>query len=104
MRPVKSPSIPLVTRAHLRGAGTLARRAWRPAYVRRLVVGDAVIALVAAAVTSWLAPRPAVGGTPFPGLALLVPLVWVAAMTLARSYEQRFLWVGPEEFRRVFFA
>jgi len=25
-------------------------------------------------------------------------------MLVARSYEQRFLWVGPEEFRRVFFA
>jgi exopolysaccharide biosynthesis polyprenyl glycosylphosphotransferase len=25
-------------------------------------------------------------------------------MLVARSYEERFLWVGPEEFRRVFFA
>jgi exopolysaccharide biosynthesis polyprenyl glycosylphosphotransferase len=35
---------------------------------------------------------------------LLLPLVWVAAMLVARSYEERFLWVGPEEFRRVAFA
>src|SRR3712207_1248528 len=25
-------------------------------------------------------------------------------MLVSRSYEERFLWVGPEEFRRVFFA
>ncbi|WP_448642060.1 sugar transferase [Geodermatophilus sp. URMC 63] len=34
----------------------------------------------------------------------LLPLVWVLCMHVARSYEQRFLWVGPEEFRRVFGA
>jgi exopolysaccharide biosynthesis polyprenyl glycosylphosphotransferase len=37
-------------------------------------------------------------------VACLLPLVWLGAMLLARSYEERFLWVGPEEFRRVFFA
>jgi exopolysaccharide biosynthesis polyprenyl glycosylphosphotransferase len=104
MRPVKSPSIPFVNRAQVRGAGTVARRAWRTAYVHRLVAGDALSALAAAALTTWLGPRPSAGATILPGLALLVPFVWVAAMSLARSYEQRFLWDGPEEFRRVFFA
>jgi exopolysaccharide biosynthesis polyprenyl glycosylphosphotransferase len=33
-----------------------------------------------------------------------VPVIWVGAMLVARSYEERFLWVGPEEFRRIFFA
>jgi exopolysaccharide biosynthesis polyprenyl glycosylphosphotransferase len=37
-------------------------------------------------------------------MALAMPFVWVLAMLVARSYEERFLWVGPEEFRRVFFA
>jgi len=37
-------------------------------------------------------------------VVVLLPLVWVGAMLVARSYEERFLWVGPEEFRRVFFA
>ncbi|MCZ2803674.1 sugar transferase [Modestobacter sp. VKM Ac-2983] len=37
-------------------------------------------------------------------LALALPVVWVLAMLVSRSYEERFLWVGPEEFRRVFFA
>ena len=38
------------------------------------------------------------------GMAVLLPVVWVASMFLARSYERRFLWIGPEEFRRVFRA
>jgi exopolysaccharide biosynthesis polyprenyl glycosylphosphotransferase len=31
-------------------------------------------------------------------------VIWFVAMLVARSYEERFLWVGAEEFRRVFFA
>ncbi|WP_281248059.1 sugar transferase [Geodermatophilus nigrescens] len=36
--------------------------------------------------------------------AALLPMVWVLAMLVGRAYEERFLWVGPEEFRRVFDA
>ncbi len=101
MRTVRSHSIPLVTRAHVRGAGTVARRAWRTTYVRRLVAADALCALVAAAVVVVLGPG---GGPLLPAMVVVTPLVWVAAMTLARDYEQRFLWDGAEEFRRVLFA
>jgi exopolysaccharide biosynthesis polyprenyl glycosylphosphotransferase len=106
MRPVKHHSIPFVSTARLRGEGTVARRAWRTAYVRRLVVGDALCAIAAAAFSAAAGPGsgPAARGDAVPELALLAPLVWLAAMSLARSYEQRFLWDGPEEFRRVFFA
>jgi exopolysaccharide biosynthesis polyprenyl glycosylphosphotransferase len=31
-------------------------------------------------------------------------VVWVFAMSAARTYEHRFLWEGPDEFRRVFFC
>ena len=75
----------------LRGAGTLARRAWREAYVRRLVVGDAGCALLAAmagylagfgAAHAWTAPE---------SLALVValPAVWVTAMHAQRSHGRR---------------
>ncbi|SFP14350.1 exopolysaccharide biosynthesis polyprenyl glycosylphosphotransferase [Geodermatophilus dictyosporus] len=100
-------SVPLDTqRSSLRGDGTVARRAWRTTYVRRLVAADAACALVAAALSSWLAPGagPEVRAVEAPALPLLTPLVWVAVMSLARAYEQRFLWDGPEEFRRVFLA
>jgi exopolysaccharide biosynthesis polyprenyl glycosylphosphotransferase len=90
----------------LRGEGTVARRAWRSAYVRRAVVADSACAGVAALVGYLVRfhsagptePRPSFWGL------LLLPAVWVAAMLVARSYEERFLWVGPEEFRRVIFA
>ncbi|MGY1774409.1 sugar transferase [Geodermatophilus sp. SYSU D00804] len=36
------------------------------------------------------------------GFALALPFVWVLAMLVGRAYEERFLWIGPDEFRRVF--
>lgn len=106
MSPVTNKQISVTSPAQLRGAGTVARRAWRVNYVRRLVAGDATCAFTAASLTAWFGPGqgPGVQGNAVPLLPLLVPLVWVAVMSLARSYEQRFLWDGPEEFRRVFFA
>jgi exopolysaccharide biosynthesis polyprenyl glycosylphosphotransferase len=35
---------------------------------------------------------------------VVLPVLWLGAMLVARAYEQRFLWIGAEEFRRVFFA
>jgi exopolysaccharide biosynthesis polyprenyl glycosylphosphotransferase len=37
-------------------------------------------------------------------MAIALPVVWAFAMLVARTYEERFLWDGPEEFRRVFLA
>ncbi|SEP22721.1 sugar transferase [Trujillonella endophytica] len=67
---------------------------------------DAVIAGIAATVGYVVRFGPADAPTahaPF-ALAVLLPGVWVLAMLVGRAYEQRFLWVGPEEFRRVFVA
>ncbi|GAB3321551.1 sugar transferase [Geodermatophilus aquaeductus] len=89
----------------LRGEGTAARRAWRASYVRRLVLLDASAALVAGLVGS-LVPEggPLMSAAASATLVVTLPVVWLAAMLVARTYEQRFLWVGPEEFRRVFSA
>ncbi|MBN1091254.1 sugar transferase [Blastococcus sp. TML/M2B] len=87
----------------LRGEGTSARRAWRSAYVRRLVAVDALVAAVAAGM-GYLVRFGSADVTPSHvpfAFALLMPAVWVVAMLVARAYEQRFLWVGPEEFHRV---
>jgi Bacterial sugar transferase/CoA-binding domain len=89
----------------LRGDGTAARRAWRAAYVRRAVLADFLCA-VAAAVVGHLGrfgPE-ALHPRQFILITVLLPFVWLVALTLGRSYEQRFLWVGADEFRRVFFA
>ncbi|RZU34094.1 sugar transferase [Blastococcus saxobsidens] len=89
----------------LRGEGTAARRAWRKAYLRQLIILDGLGALVAGWVGS-LAPgdRYAIGLGGFPWLVVLLPIVWLGAMLVARTYEERYLWVGPDEFRRVFSA
>ncbi|MGY1594299.1 sugar transferase [Geodermatophilus sp. SYSU D00708] len=74
--------------------------------MRRIAAGDLLSASVAAAV--GYVGRFGSTGTAEAHVslwvALLLPLVWVAAMLVARSYEERFLWVGADEFRRVFFA
>ena len=94
--------------APIRGEGTVARRAWRSAYVRRLVVADALSAGFAGAlgfvVRFGEAEIALVDNQKSLGLALALPIVWVLCMLVGRAYEQRFLWLGPEEFRRVFFA
>ncbi|MGY2078178.1 sugar transferase [Blastococcus sp. SYSU DS0828] len=95
--------------AWLRGAGTEARRAWRGAYVRRIAVGDALGALVAALVGYQVRFRSGervvlVNPGALKLMVVVLPLLWVALMLLTRCYEERFLWVGPEEFRRVSFA
>jgi exopolysaccharide biosynthesis polyprenyl glycosylphosphotransferase len=87
----------------LRGEGIEAHRAWRRSYVRRTVLADAVCAAVAG-VSGYLVRFGSDGELPTTAsvwLTGLLPLVWVAAMLVARAYEERFLWVGPEEFRRV---
>jgi exopolysaccharide biosynthesis polyprenyl glycosylphosphotransferase len=94
--------------AWLRGEGTDARRAWQGSYVRRIALGDALVAAIASVVgylarfgaeTQSLRPT-----HPSLWMVALLPPVWVVVMLVARTYEQRFLWIGAEEFRRVFSA
>ena len=92
--------------SRLRGEGTAARRAWRAAYVRRAVAIDAAAAVLGALI-GFIARFAPAGAEPASGTTsaiLLLPLVWIGAMLVARAYEERFLWIGAEEFRRVFFA
>jgi exopolysaccharide biosynthesis polyprenyl glycosylphosphotransferase len=83
------------------------RSQWRAGYVRRVAVGDALAALCAAAVGFRIRFEDVVETGPHYAsawIAALLPVVWLGSMLIARTYEQRFLWVGREEFRRVFFA
>ena len=104
--PRRAPERTASFRNRLRGQGTVARRAWRRAYVRRLVLWDAVCAIAATTVAllARFGPMTSEPGPASLTTALVLPAVWVLAMLLSRSYEERFLWEGPEEFRRVFFA
>ncbi|MEO6821722.1 MAG: sugar transferase [Candidatus Nanopelagicales bacterium] len=80
------------------------RSAWLNRYVRWLVVTDAVVALVAAAMALiWrFGLGAATGQTASYGLVTLaLPVVWVAALAVGRVYEHRFLGEGSAEFRRI---
>jgi len=97
---------PLFRRGQLIGAGTEQRQGWQSRYVRGVVLADAICALVAAVGGYTLRFGPNSLNpqhVPF-WVVVALPLTWVGAMLVARSYEQRFLWIGAEEFRRVFFA
>ncbi len=67
---------------------------------------DAACATVAGVLGSvvWYDVIAATGPRPPLWEILLVPLVWMPAMMLARTYEERFLWLGVEEYRRVLTA
>jgi exopolysaccharide biosynthesis polyprenyl glycosylphosphotransferase len=85
-----------------------ASSSWQAGYVRRIALMDAAGAAVAAILGYVVRFGPARGDFWAPSavmwMALVLPVVWVGAMLVSRSYERRFLWVGPEEFRRVFSA
>jgi exopolysaccharide biosynthesis polyprenyl glycosylphosphotransferase len=83
------------------------RRQWERGYVAAVIAIDAVAALVAAACAyvgrfgdslafnhRW----------DYIALSASLPVLWLAAMCVARAYEPRFLTVGYEEFQRVLIA
>jgi exopolysaccharide biosynthesis polyprenyl glycosylphosphotransferase len=74
--------------------------------VRGTVIADALCALVAGLVAYVVRFGSVSASVEYASLlvAAAMPFIWFTSMLLARSYEARFLWVGPEEFRRVFFA
>jgi exopolysaccharide biosynthesis polyprenyl glycosylphosphotransferase len=74
------------------------------------VLGDAVVAAVASLIGLVLRFAeedrwPTLfGSQPVLPVAACMPVLWLLAMFGARAYEPRFLWIGPEEFRRVLTA
>jgi exopolysaccharide biosynthesis polyprenyl glycosylphosphotransferase len=83
------------------------RRKWERSYVAATIAIDASAALIAA--TAAYMGR--FGDHPtskylwgYIALTASLPVLWLAAMWVARAYEARFLTVGYEEFRRVLIA
>ncbi len=77
---------------------------WLPSYVRRLVLGDALVIMAATAV-AFFARFAAVVPTDAKVwswvLLVVLPPLWLAALLGFRAYEGRFLGVGGEEQARV---
>jgi exopolysaccharide biosynthesis polyprenyl glycosylphosphotransferase len=70
-----------------------------------LMAVDGSMALIALLVASALrfgdTPAQLIHGVPDLAIAATLPILWVAAMALGRSYDRRYLAAGPEQFRRV---
>lgn len=92
-----------------RASGT--SRRWTTRYSLVLVGVDALAGLVAAVVaylvrfsTDPFAPGATDASSSYRWFSAALPLLWIAAVALARAYEGRFLGIGSEEFQRVFRA
>jgi exopolysaccharide biosynthesis polyprenyl glycosylphosphotransferase len=87
---------------HTLGAG---RNGWRLRYVAALVAVDAFVGLACAFAALQIRFGPATG-TPstrtYLWVTLALPFAWLAALALNRTYEHRHLFVGNEEYARVF--
>jgi exopolysaccharide biosynthesis polyprenyl glycosylphosphotransferase len=81
---------------------------WRSSYVRGVVLGDILCAVLAATVGLLTKFGVETSPTHMQNAAVWVacslPAIWPLAMMMAGSYERRFLWVGADEFTRVFWA
>jgi exopolysaccharide biosynthesis polyprenyl glycosylphosphotransferase len=83
------------------------RRKWERSYVAAIIAIDASAAVVAAttAYMGRFGEHPAsIYLWGYIALTASLPVLWLAAMWVARAYETRFLTVGYEEFRRVLIA
>ncbi len=73
---------------------------WMRNYVRTIAIADFSVAVVAAIV----AVEVRFGSHPnnkYLVLTLVLPLLWMVAVSVSGGYERRFLGTGPEEFRKV---
>jgi exopolysaccharide biosynthesis polyprenyl glycosylphosphotransferase len=77
---------------------------WQRRYVRRLVIGDAIALSGATATAVFLQSlrgQDHLAGSSYAGLATLLAVSWMAALSAGRAYEPRFLGCGSEEYKRV---
>ena len=81
----------------------VAPRVWRGGYVRWLVAADVGSALLAAA-AGLAVSGAAMPGAPPVAVVVALPVVWLVALAVARSYDRNVLCEGPDEFRRVLAA
>src|SRR3954470_854952 len=70
---------------------------WKLAYAQALVAIDGAAITLAGAI----ALLPGISFAPVDAYSLMVIPVWMTMLAASRTYEERFVAVGPEEFRRV---
>jgi exopolysaccharide biosynthesis polyprenyl glycosylphosphotransferase len=85
----------------------LARNGWEASYVRALVLVDFVVGMVAAAGALVIRFGNSAGqpyNRDYLWLTIAAPFVWLIGLTVNRAFESRYLFVGTDEYERVFRA
>jgi exopolysaccharide biosynthesis polyprenyl glycosylphosphotransferase len=83
------------------------RSGWEVRYVRLLVVLDMLVGVIAGLVALTTRFGPAAGESynrSYLWVSVAVPVGWLAALTISRAFEPRYLFVGTDEYERVFRA
>lgn len=97
-------------RAPVHRPDLVSRHEWQSAYIRRLIVSDAVIVIVAVFLAQWLrfgVGSEAIVTDPFgylsyTGVSLILIALWIATLGIFRTRSIRVIGSGPEEYRRIF--
>jgi exopolysaccharide biosynthesis polyprenyl glycosylphosphotransferase len=99
-RPASRPFV----RVRGRHAAMSRRQRWERRYVRALVLCDLLAGVAAGAVTFGLrfGDEVTTYNRSYLWLSALLPLALLAVLVVSRAYERRFLFVGTDEYQRVF--
>ncbi|MEU8229569.1 exopolysaccharide biosynthesis polyprenyl glycosylphosphotransferase [Actinoplanes sp. NPDC048967] len=99
-RPATRPFV----RVRGRHAAMSRRQRWERQYVRALVLCDLLAGIAAGAVTFGLrfGDEVTTYNRSYLWLSALLPLALLAVLVVSRAYERRFLFVGTDEYQRVF--
>jgi exopolysaccharide biosynthesis polyprenyl glycosylphosphotransferase len=99
-RPANRPFV----RVRGRHAAMSRRQRWERQYVRALVLCDLLAGIAAGAVTFGLrfGDEVTTYNRSYLWLSALLPLALLAVLVVSRAYERRFLFVGTDEYQRVF--
>ena len=99
-RPASRPFV----RVRGRHAAMSRRQRWERQYVRALVLCDLLAGVAAGAVTFGLrfGDEVTTYNRSYLWLSALLPLALLAVLVVSRAYERRFLFVGTDEYQRVF--
>jgi exopolysaccharide biosynthesis polyprenyl glycosylphosphotransferase len=81
-----------------------ARWAWEASYVRSLVVLDLLVGTIAALSALHVRFGPYPYNHIYFAVTLAFPFAWLIALGFNRAYDPRFLFVGSDEYQRVFRA
>ena len=100
VRPASRPFV----RVRGRHAAMSRRQRWERQYVRALILCDLLAGIAAGAVTFGLrfGDEVTTYNRSYLWLSALLPVALLAVLVVSRAYERRFLFVGTDEYQRVF--